>query len=84
MSICDELGCWQTAPRGRHQPSLYRAPFVTAPPSPADAAPGRRRWLGLAVLSLGVSMIIVDATVVNVAIPTIIGDLGLRGPTPSG
>jgi EmrB/QacA subfamily drug resistance transporter len=30
------------------------------------------------VLSLGVSMIIVDATVVNVAIPTIIGDLGLQ------
>ena len=31
------------------------------------------------MLSLGVSMIIVDATVVNVAIPTIIGDLGLQG-----
>jgi EmrB/QacA subfamily drug resistance transporter len=47
---------------------------VTDPSSPR---PGRR-WLGLAVLSLGVSMIIVDATVVNVAIPTIIGDLGLQ------
>lgn len=33
---------------------------------------GRARWLGLAVLSLGVSMIIVDATIVNVAIPSII------------
>jgi len=51
------------------------APLPTTPPSPA----GRRRWLGLAVLSLGVSMIIVDATVVNVAIPTIIADLGLQG-----
>ena len=30
------------------------------------------RWLGLAVLSLGVSMIIVDATIVNVALPSII------------
>ena len=44
----------------------------------APEAPVRRRWLGLAVLSLGVSMIIVDATVVNVAIPTIIGDLLLK------
>jgi EmrB/QacA subfamily drug resistance transporter len=41
------------------------------------SAPPLRRWLGLTVLSLGVSMIIVDATVVNVAIPTIIGDLHL-------
>ena len=32
----------------------------------------RTRWLGLAVLSLGVSMIIVDATIVNVALPSII------------
>lgn len=39
----------------------------------------RTRWLGLAVLSLGVAMIIVDATIVNVAIPSIIVefDLGL-------
>ncbi len=38
---------------------------------------GRGRWLGLAMLSLGVSMIIVDATIVNVAIPSIIKDLNL-------
>ncbi len=37
----------------------------------------RSRWLGLAVLSLGVSMIIVDATIVNVAIPSIIREFGL-------
>lgn len=37
----------------------------------------RTRWLGLAVLSLGVSMIIVDATIVNVALPSIIGEFGL-------
>jgi EmrB/QacA subfamily drug resistance transporter len=42
-----------------------------------DAEAGRGRWFGLAVLSLGVSVIIVDATVVNVALPTIIRDLGL-------
>ena len=38
---------------------------------------GRGRWLGLAMLSLGVSMIIVDATIVNVAVPSIIRDLKL-------
>ncbi|HUU61353.1 MAG TPA: DHA2 family efflux MFS transporter permease subunit [Acidimicrobiia bacterium] len=59
--------------------NLYRSSLVATPAVPTAAAPGRRRWLGLAVLSLGVSMIIVDATVVNVAIPTIIGDLGLQG-----
>jgi EmrB/QacA subfamily drug resistance transporter len=41
------------------------------------ATGGRGRWLGLAMLSLGVSMIIVDATIVNVAIPSIIRDLNL-------
>jgi len=43
----------------------------------APGAVDNRRWLGLAVLSLGVSMIIVDATIVNVSVPSIIRDLGL-------
>jgi EmrB/QacA subfamily drug resistance transporter len=38
---------------------------------------GRGRWLGLAMLSVGVAMIIVDATIVNVAVPSIIADLDL-------
>jgi EmrB/QacA subfamily drug resistance transporter len=38
---------------------------------------GKRRWIALIFLALGVSMIILDATVVNVAIPTLITDLGL-------
>jgi EmrB/QacA subfamily drug resistance transporter len=42
---------------------------------------GRGRWLGLAMLSLGVAMIIVDATIVNVAVPSIIRDLGLDSTT---
>jgi EmrB/QacA subfamily drug resistance transporter len=41
------------------------------------ASTDRTRWLGLAVLSLGVSMIIVDATIVNVALPSIIREFGL-------
>jgi EmrB/QacA subfamily drug resistance transporter len=46
---------------------------------PISATDPRRRWLGLAMLSLGVAMIIVDATIVNVAVPSIARDLGLSG-----
>lgn len=38
---------------------------------------GRRRWAALLIIALAVSMIIVDSTIVNVAIPSIIADLGL-------
>lgn len=41
------------------------------------AAGGARRWLGLFFVALGVAMIIVDATIVNVAVPSIIDDLGI-------
>ncbi len=37
----------------------------------------KTRWLGLVVISLGVSLVIVDSTIVNVAIPSIIDDIGL-------
>jgi EmrB/QacA subfamily drug resistance transporter len=47
-----------------------------AGPASIDGS-GKGRWLGLAMLSLGVSMIIVDATIVNVSVPAIIRDLGL-------
>jgi EmrB/QacA subfamily drug resistance transporter len=46
-------------------------------PSSSMAESGRGRWLGLAMLSLGVAMIIVDATIVNVSVPAIIADLDL-------
>lgn len=36
-----------------------------------------RRWWALATVALGISLVIVDATVVNVALPTIIRDLHL-------
>ncbi len=36
----------------------------------------RRRWLALYVLCGGMLMIVLDATIVNVALPTIQGDLG--------
>ena len=38
---------------------------------------GKRRWFALSFLALGVSMIILDATVVNVAVPSMVRDLGL-------
>src|SRR5215475_15243318 len=36
----------------------------------------RRRWLALYVLCLGVLMIVLDTTIVNVALPSIRADLG--------
>lgn len=38
---------------------------------------GKRRWYALVFLALGVAMIILDATVTNVAIPSMVKDLGL-------
>ncbi len=38
---------------------------------------GKKRWVALIFLALGVAMIILDATVVNVAIPTMVTDLDL-------
>ena len=37
---------------------------------------GRQRWAALAVLCLGVLMIVLDTTIVNVALPSIKSDLG--------
>ena len=34
-----------------------------------------RRWFGLVFISLAVALIIVDSTIVNVAIPSIVDDL---------
>lgn len=37
----------------------------------------RRRWVGLVFISIAVSLIIIDSTIVNVAIPAIVDDLGI-------
>ena len=40
-------------------------------------APHPRRWWGLVAISIAVALIIVDSTIVNVAVPYIVADLGL-------
>src|SRR5512132_1940949 len=43
--------------------------------SPSETS-DRRRWIALVVLCVGMLMIVLDATIVNVALPSIQGDLG--------
>ena len=47
----------------------------------AAATPDPKRWIALGVVAAGVALIIIDSTIVNVALPTIIRDLklGLSG-----
>lgn len=48
--------------------------------SGAEPQPGRYiryRWWGLLAISLGVAMIIMDATIVSVSVPSIVADLGI-------
>jgi len=54
---------------------------TSAAGGPAMDTAGKGRWIGLAMLSIGVAMIIVDATIVNVAVPSIIKDLKLTSTT---
>ena len=43
-----------------------------------EPAPTRREWLGLGVLAVGLGLIVLDGTIVGVALPTIISDLELN------
>ena len=47
------------------------------PPAHDVVLAGKKRWVALVFLAMGVAMIILDATVVNVAIPTMVTDLEL-------
>lgn len=42
----------------------------------ATPSPGRARWLGFAALAMGLAMIVLDGTVVSIAMPAMIDDLG--------
>src|SRR5687767_6034083 len=48
--------------------------LTAAPATPAE--PADRRWIALVVLCVGMLMIILDTTIVNVALPSIQDDLG--------
>ena len=49
--------------------------MTTTRPTDRVQIAGRRRWMALVVLCVGQLMIVLDATVVNVALPTIQRDL---------
>lgn len=49
-----------------------------AVPAPVEHSPTTRDWLALAVLATGLGLIVLDGTIVGVALPAIIGDLGLN------
>ncbi|MFD0578402.1 MFS transporter [Dactylosporangium darangshiense] len=48
----------------------------TRAPAPQEHI-DKRGWLALICIALGVSIVIMDATIVNVALPVVIEDLGL-------
>ncbi|KAD4060243.1 DHA2 family efflux MFS transporter permease subunit [Arthrobacter yangruifuii] len=53
---------------------------MATPSETGSLPPGRfvrYRWWGLLAISLGVAMIIMDATIVSVSIPSIVADLGI-------
>ncbi|MGW1237528.1 MFS transporter, partial [Streptomyces californicus] len=41
-------------------------------------ATATRRWLGLIAIALGVALIVVDTTIVNVITPSVVEDLGVN------
>jgi EmrB/QacA subfamily drug resistance transporter len=53
---------------------------TTLAPAAVDGRSRPSRWLALVVLSAGMLMIILDATIVNVALPAIQNDLGFSQP----
>jgi EmrB/QacA subfamily drug resistance transporter len=58
----------------------------TAPtPTAGDTAPGTepypKRWLALAVIAVTVLMVILDATIVNIALPAVSSDLDITSAT---
>src|SRR6185295_12576423 len=82
-SRCGSSSSSRTSPRARRSTNSARWKRTTGRRSDARAATEdgtmidqRKRWLALVVLCLGDLMIVLDSTVVNVALPSIREDLG--------
>ncbi len=65
-----------TAHREIADPTPTAPPAPSPRPAPLTAAEDRKRWIALYVLCAGCLMIVLDVTVVNVALPSIQTDLG--------
>ncbi|BCK70077.1 hypothetical protein Srufu_040300 [Streptomyces libani subsp. rufus] len=59
-------------------------PRTTTPSWATPAKPDPRRWWGLVVIAIAQLMVVLDATIVNIALPSAQRDLGCRTPTGSG
>ena len=55
---------------------VANASETPAAPDPTDHRASRRRWLTLATVALAQLMVVLDATVVNIALPAAQAELG--------
>jgi len=58
-------------------PTPRKAIPVSSQPPPGDAATESRRWWALAVIAIAQLMIVLDITIVNIALPSAQQDLGI-------
>jgi EmrB/QacA subfamily drug resistance transporter len=63
-----------------HDTVMIMSPSITDMNTASIKANDRRRWIALVVLCVGMLMIVLDATIVNVALPSIQDDLGFSQP----
>jgi EmrB/QacA subfamily drug resistance transporter len=59
---------------------LRPTPSASGAEAPAEE-PYERRWLALGVIALTVLLVILDATIVNIALPAVSADLGISAAT---
>lgn len=50
---------------------------TSASPGTPDTEPYERRWLALGVIAMTILLVILDATIVNIALPAVSADLGI-------
>ena len=56
-------------------------PAISSPATEPADQPYEKRWLALTVIAATVLLIILDATVVNIALPAVSADLGIDAAT---